>query len=135
MEDIYTFVSVASNKHAIGRRTTDGRIITQIVINGKSLMPIVDLDLPMFITFSAYPILCTVHNIPTGQTLVSGIFVLKTNQDNPDNQAIFTKNITTASIIGQGQITDSGGDSIGEALFDITATDTGLIETFPVSGN
>jgi hypothetical protein len=62
--------------------------------------------------------------------------MLKPTQNGPDEQAIFEKNITNSLVIGQGQITDTGsGDTSGEALFDITATDTGLIEQFPANGN
>ena len=71
----------------------------------------------------------TITGIPSGQVLTDGWLTIKENPDDPDEDAIIQKHITTDYVAGEGQITDDGEtDQEGEAIFELTAANTALFQ-------
>jgi hypothetical protein len=91
-------------------------------------MPVLELELPFWITYSGYTISCVVNNIPAGVTIISGRSVLKRKKDDLDDNALVTKDITTFLDPSMGQITSIGTNGQGSAIFIFTGADTAMAD-------
>lgn len=79
-----------------------------------------------------YDITREVTGIPEDDTIEEAWLTIKLTEFDDDEDAIIQKNITSAPAIGVGQVLDIGDNSakVGSILFQLTATDTGLLDSY-----
>ena len=88
-------------------------------------MPTLDSEIKNFVSGDDLDVIRTIGNLPVGQTIAKAWFTVKTKK--LDTTPLFQKIITTVNVLGQGHITDIGGDEIGAVRFELTAADTKLL--------
>lgn len=69
----------------------------------------------------------TITSVPDGTTLAKAWLYVKATETDADGAAVIGKAITTSSVNGVGQITDTGADGTGEVFFQMTSAETAAL--------
>lgn len=93
-------------------------------------MPNYEATITDFVAGDYLDIERTITAVPSGQTISTGWFTVKSSYSKTDIQAIIQKEITTANQAGIGWIEDTGADGTGKVHFYLTAADTQLLSGY-----
>jgi hypothetical protein len=70
----------------------------------------------------------TVISLPIDVEIDKAWFTVKNSKDDADALAVFQKIITDSYVVGKGQIEDIGTDGTAVVLFELTDTETALLD-------
>lgn len=91
-------------------------------------MPDLDAIINNFAVGDDFDVEREITGIPDGATLTKAWLTVKTRPVDVDVDAIFQIEITTAYVSGAGQITDDGADGTGGVRFEVSKTNSALLQ-------